>query len=320
MLLKPPPLKEGGRIGVCSPAWYVSPAKLAWARQQWEKIGYEVFIHPQTLERDADIAGPAQNRAAALHDLFLDDSIDAIVFSDGGYGCLHLLEHLDFELIRKHPKIILGYSDITILLAAIHAKTGLVTFHGPSFYDFPKLLWDDMTLASLKTTLSGECPEYTLTQENYPPLNVIVPGEAEGPLMGGNHVRLKDLIATPFLPEMEESLFFTESNRPCAPDFDGNMHHLRLSGVLNHPRAVLLGQMHMVASNNPAHLYQNLTYNLQLERIMPDHFPGVPIIADLPFSHTRPEFLTFPLGIPFHLKAAEGHVELAQLEPATVAA
>jgi muramoyltetrapeptide carboxypeptidase len=317
MLVKPQPLKQGGRIGVCSPAWFVAPEKLARAKVYWENLGYEVVLHPQVEQQDASLAGAPKKRAAALHDLFSDAAVDAVMFSDGGYGSIQVLEHLDFSLIRKNPKIVIGYSDVTLLLLAIHAQTGLVVFHGPTFCDMQTDFDHPYTMQTLQAVLAGETPVHRFTETGLPP-QIIQEGVAQGPLLGGNHVRMQDIVGTPYMPTMENALFFTESNRPTYSRLDGDMYHLRLSGALKAPQALLLGSMELVNTDNPKPKYQHLQYNLGLDMMMPGHFPGIPIIADLPFSHVRPEFLTLPLGISFQLEASHSSgVVLTQLESAT---
>ena len=312
-LIKPKALKSGGKIGVCSPGWFIAKEKLQLSAEKWRSLGYDIFLHPQTEERDADMAGDPKNRASALHDLFLDNTIDAIFFSVGGYGCVQMLEFLDFDLIKKHPKIVVGYSDITILLLAIYAKTGLITFNGPQFYDLPDKFWHPETINSLQEVLSGKTPSYQLDQFSPAP-KVIRSGKATGPLLGGNHVRMKDLIGTEWMPRMSDCFFFTESNRPSYPTIDGDMYHLRYSNSLNNPKAILLGSMEIVNSDNPK--YNDLQYNLELDTMIPKHFPNIPIVSDLPFSHSRPDFITFPIGIDFELDAQENKCRLTQIEPA----
>ena len=116
---------------------------------------------------------------------------------------------------------------------------------------------------------------------------------------------------------MKNCLFFTESNRPTYADLDGNLYHLRLSQTLTEPKAILCGSMELVHTTNPNPEYQRIKYNLPLDQMLPKHFPNIPIIYDLPFSHFLPEFLIFPLGIRFHLRAFRNEgVTLTQLEPA----
>ena len=131
--IKPPALKLGGTIGIAAPASKPSPAAIALGAERLRKMGFKVVLGDcvkRTL-RQGYLAAPDEERAKESNGMFADEKIDGIICARGGYGCLRLLPLLDYDLIREHPKIFMGMSDIVSALLAIHKKTGLVTFHGP---------------------------------------------------------------------------------------------------------------------------------------------------------------------------------------------
>ena len=131
-MILPAPLKIGDTIGVMSPSSYITAEDLEASVKIIEARGYNVHVHPQTLTKHNQSAGTDTEKTDAFHDLIRDPNINAIFFSCGGNRALHWVDNIDFDLVRDNPKIIIGFSDCTAPLNIINAKTGLVTFHGPT--------------------------------------------------------------------------------------------------------------------------------------------------------------------------------------------
>ena len=131
MKIRPPLLKEGDRIGIIAPAGPVSQEELRPGLEFLESVGFEPVCAPHLYDRKGYLAGEDKARIRDLHAMFRDRRIKAVLCARGGYGTHRILQELDYELFRRDPKIVVGYSDITALLLSFHAKTGLVTFHGP---------------------------------------------------------------------------------------------------------------------------------------------------------------------------------------------
>jgi muramoyltetrapeptide carboxypeptidase len=313
-LMKPKALKTGDTIGFCAPAYYMLPDDIEECAQNIEKLGFRVHIHPQCYVNDAWLGGTIEQRVNALHDLFTDPKIDAIVLTSGGYGCMQLLEHLNFDLIKRHPKIIIGYSDLTVLLAAIQRHCGFVTYHGPNARRFLDEVKDEKTTNSFLSVLTGEKPVYDYTGEHENDPIVVNPGTISAPLNGGNHVLLSYMVGTHNLPDFSNTLYFTESNQPLFTDVDMALYQLRLSGRINNIRGLILGRMigHHYRIERLSYIRLNMTF----ENIAKSHFPDIPVITNFPCGHEE-TILTFPLTIPFKLDAREdGTVRLEQLEEA----
>src|SRR5260370_31254002 len=128
-LLKPPPLLAGDTVGIVAPASNIQRDLLERGCAALRKLGYKPFFFDSIFDRDLYFAGPVERRVREFHQMFERDDIRAIICARGGYGCNYLLEHLDLDLIRRHPKIVAGYSDLTAILHCLHDATRLVTFH-----------------------------------------------------------------------------------------------------------------------------------------------------------------------------------------------
>ncbi len=313
--LKPPALRPGDTIGICAPAWAFEAEETRSVEALLRSMGYEVYAHPQLDRRRAALAGDVEERAQALHELFEAPEVRAVLLARGGYGGIQLLEHLDFDLIRSHPKIVVGYSDNTVLLLAIQAMTGLVTFHGPSAH---KLLPDERDASSTRNlfeVLGGALARHTFPHDGYAP-RVVRPGTVEGPLNGGNHVLVHSLVGTPYLPDFDRTIFFTESNQPKYYDVDQDLYHFRYAGLTESIQALILGEMQPVHAHVEAYADKDIGRDLRdMARL---HHPDTPSVIDFPCGHHR-TLLTFPLGIRHRLTLDHGGgVALEQVEPACV--
>lgn len=313
-LIKPKALKQGDTIGFCAPAYYMLPDDIEECAQNIEKLGFRVHVHPQCYVNDAWLGGTVEQRVNALHDLFEDPNINAIVLTSGGYGCMQLLEHIDFDLIKRNPKIIIGYSDLTVLLASIQHHCGFVTYHGPNARRFLDELYDPKVVESFLSVLMGEKPCYDFAGDHELDPIVVNPGEVIAPLNGGNHVLLSYMGGTNNLPDFSDTLYFTESNQPLFTDVDMAFYQLRMSGRLNNIRGLILGRMlgHHYRIERLSYIRLNLTF----ENIAQKHFPNIPIVTNFPCGH-EDTILTFPLGINYKLNAnKDGSSSLEQLEEA----
>ncbi|MCE2494605.1 MAG: LD-carboxypeptidase [Alphaproteobacteria bacterium] len=146
-IIKPPRLKLGDTIGIVSPSWGgagMFPHRVETGVKYLESLGFKVRIAPHALNQHGFVSDTVENRVSDLHEMFLDPSVRAIVAAIGGNHSCHLLPQLDFDMIRAHPTILMGFSDITVLNVAIWTKTGLVTFNGPAlltdFAEYPRML------------------------------------------------------------------------------------------------------------------------------------------------------------------------------------
>jgi muramoyltetrapeptide carboxypeptidase len=233
--IKPHRLKPGDLIGVCSPAGPVEEEELRPGIKALESLGFRVYLSSHCLMKKAYLAGADELRLRDLHGLFQDDKVKAIICARGGYGSLRLFERIDFDLIRKHPKILVGYSDITALLLAVYKRAHLVTIHGPVLRDMTKN--HGLNLGSL-TKLMTSRESVTMRFEG---AKVLMEGLAAGKLLGGNLSLITHLLGTSFMPSLQGALLFLEERGEAPYRVDRMLTHLRLSGLLNKCAGVMTG-------------------------------------------------------------------------------
>ncbi len=235
-LLKPAPLHLGDTIGLVSPASIVGDDK------EYDKVvktirnlGYNVKEAPHARDKFGYFAGEDKVRAADLNAMFSDPSVDAIMAFRGGWGCNRILEYLDFELIREHPKMLIGYSDITSLLLAIYAKTRVTTFHGP----VATSTWTKFTMTHFRKAVSNFEPlvlpgSSRAMSEDYQPVETLRKGRAEGRLLGGNLSVLTSIVGSEYLPDWKDSILFLEDVGEDVYRIDRMLTQLKLTGILDH--------------------------------------------------------------------------------------
>ena len=284
-----PALPAGGVIALIAPA---GPAELdlKLATQWMHDRGYQLRVFPGVWEKDGYLAGSDAVRLRDLHDAFADDSIDAIFCLRGGYGSPRLLDGIDFELLRSHPKPFVGYSDITALHLAITRYAGFVTFHGPMLN--ADLLGNKQppTESSLLRMLSGrQLP--VLEHPTAYPLTTIAPGCASGHLLGGNLSMICATLGTAFELDDEDIILFIEDVNEPLYRVDRLLTHLRLAGKLDRLRGVLVGD---VAGVDVLALGRLLTQELG--------GLGIPVLAGWRSGHCDPN-LTLPMGAQVRLDA-----------------
>jgi len=289
---KPPALKKGDTIGIMAPSSRVDRDVVAKAVAKFEDLGFRVHVHPQTFARHGQSAGTGQQKAMALHDLYKDSRIKAIFTACGGNGAGTMLEHLDFKLIARNPKILIGYSDVSALLNAIYEKSGTTTFHGPML----RKLSGDLKPAQLKqcfNLLGGRNADVKLSGSR-----VIRAGKAEGPLVGGNLSLVCSLLGTPWQPDFRGKILFLEDCADEASRIDRMLLQLRNAGVFAQVKGVVLGGFTDITDNGHRPYRKTVT---QMIRECTEGF-DIPVIVNAPFGHGR-DLYTLPLGIPARLNA-----------------
>ncbi len=283
-ILIPPRLRPGDMIGIISPAGPVEASDLRPGLDLLASRGFRIREAPHLYDRNGYLAGSDTDRLSDLHAMFRDEEVAAVFCARGGYGCLRLLDRIDYDLIRTHPKILMGYSDITALLAATTTKTGLVTFHGPMVRGL--------------CTISGESWEAllrTLMEEEPLRLGPLtgcrgLPGEAEGPLMGGNLSLLSHLVGTPYQPSLEGAILFLEDKGEALYRIDRMLTHLSLAGCLEGVAGLIVGEF--TDCGEPWEIGR-----LFMEKASSLH---IPLMTGFPIGH-GPRNLTLPLGMPARL-------------------
>lgn len=291
----PPSLRPGDTIGVMAPSSRPDHATIDRAIAELEDHGYRAYVHPQTWSEDGQSAGTAEDKAMALHDLLRDPAIDGIVFARGGNRAGFMLEHLDYRLIARHPKVMMGYSDVTVLLNAIYHKTGLVGFHGPLLQRFAKPL-ADAQLTQCFDLLRGKKPAIGLKGSR-----VLRPGKAHGTLLGGNLSVLCSMIGTKWQPRFDDSILFLEDIGDELSRYDRMFQQLRNAGILEKISGLLLGDFSDTKDTGI------LPFGFTLDEIALNALGGrnIPVVAGAPFGHGT-DLYTIPVGAEARLTAAGG--------------
>jgi muramoyltetrapeptide carboxypeptidase len=303
-LQKPRRLAPGDTVGVVLPATLAFEASTVdIGREQLEALGFRVKMGAHVRARHGYFAGTDRERAADLQEMFEDDAVRGIVCHSGGWGSPRLLPLLDFDRIRRHPKVFLGFSDVTALLNALHQETGLVTFHGP----VASSVLRPWTLEHLRRALQSPAPLGTLAN---PPKEedeligrafrtlTIRGGRARGRLVGGNLTLLAALMGTPWEIDTEGAILLLEDTDEELYRIDRMLTQLALGGKLDKAAGVVFGTCTDCPVEGPS---------FSLEEILRDRLEplGVPVLKGLAFGHI-PEKLTLPIGLPATLDADAG--------------
>ncbi|HMC30394.1 MAG TPA: LD-carboxypeptidase [Candidatus Angelobacter sp.] len=307
-ILKPPALRKGDRIGLIAPASSFSREGFRAGSERLRQMGYEPVYSEQIFDRDLYFAGTAERRTRELKELWQREDIRALVCVRGGYGSNYLLENLDFEMFARQPKILIGCSDITTLLTAIHDRTGLVTFHGPMV---AKDIGDGtIDLSSWNNSLGGSA-EWNVPTAG---VEVLRPGRARGKVYGGCLSLLAASLGTPFEIETEGTLLFIEDIGERPYRIDRMLMQLRLAGKLENVRGFLFGEM--LGCDRPL----DETYTLQqvITRVLEPY--NVPVIFGLKSGHVTGSNITLPIGLQAELAAEGSEASLRILESATITA
>lgn len=323
-LLFPAPLFKGATIGIVAPASGVSQEELNSGIKSLESLGCTVVVG-KSIFRGASgfFSAPDEVRAAEFMEFVQRDDIHAIICARGGYGVMRILPLLDFELIRKKAKIIMGFSDITALLNAIYLKSHLITFHGP----VASGEYDDFTRHSVFRTLFAEIPDVPEGEEQEPEksrkkskgekkrfvlssthivdfpaittlpvyaddsLLVIGKGKAEGRLVGGNLTMLCATLGTPFEIQTINTLLFLEDVREEPYKIDRMLTQLWLASKLQQCAGIILGKFTKSESG------AELTPSYTLEEVLRFRLEplGIPVVCGFQFGHVRSQF-PLPIG------------------------
>ena len=236
--LLPRRLCPGDLIGLVAPASPVAdPSRVEAGVRYFERHGYRVRVGEHAAGVHGYLAGPDRERAADLEAMFLDPEVRAVISLRGGYGATRLLPLLDFELFRRNPKILSGFSDITALQLALWHHCRLVTFHGPmAAVDFGGTV-DSATEASFWDAVSGAGAPRQLPLGAPGTLRVLVEGEASGPLLGGNLSLMAALAGTPYMPDFSGTIVVIEDIGEEPYRVDRMLTQLLQAGVFSGVRA-----------------------------------------------------------------------------------
>jgi muramoyltetrapeptide carboxypeptidase len=306
--LFPPKLKVGDEVRVVAPSRslaMINSELRQVAQERFHDLGLRLTFSAHAEENDIFKSSSIESRVADLHEAFADPEVKAIITVIGGFNANQLLDFLDWELIKSHPKIFCGYSDITILNNALLAKTGLVSYSGPHYSTFGQKLYFDYTLNFFKKCLITDQPfeiepsqewsddEWYLNQQDRHLMPnegfwILNEGQAEGTIVGGNLGTFTLLQGTQYQPSLKDSILFIEDDLESLPHhFDRTLQSLIHQPEFSLVRALVIGRFQKASQMS----FETLQKIIQTKPALAE----LPIIANVDFGHTDPK-ITFPIG------------------------
>lgn len=292
---KPARPVPGDTLGIIAPSSPFDKDKFQKGLSFIKDLGFRVFFPETIFEQNNYLAGTDPIRARALNAMFADSNIKGIICARGGYGSLRLLSLIDFDQIYENPKLLIGCSDITVLLNSLFSRCGLVSLHGPMIE----------SLANASAPTKQAFSEILLTEQNvsipsHDPV-IIHSGRASGTVTGGNLTTLCHLVGTPFAPDFSEHILLLEDIGEAPYRIDRMLTQMKMAGCFEQINGIVLGSF--TGCGEPADIYQIFYDNFAKE--------SIPVLAGFIFGHDEPN-LSVPFGIRATLDTDTGLLSFAE--------
>ena len=297
--IRPGRLNPGDTIGIVAPAGAFDREIFMQGLSTLKSMGFHTRAPDEIYDKTGYLAGSDAQRAQLVNRLFKDPDVQAIVCARGGYGSLRMLPLVDFDIIRAHPKIFVGYSDITALLTAITSQSGLVTFHGPMVTTLA--MAPELTRQTLSAAIASDAPI-----EIAPAAGVVIQaGRTKGPVIGGNLNTLCHLLGTSFEAGFKNHILLLEDRGEAHYRIDRMLSQMKLAGCFEEIAGLVLGSFEDCGALDG--IYQ----------IFQEHFQDfqIPILAGFDIGHGK-QNMTVPIGMTATLDTAKQILSFDQ--PATV--
>ncbi len=278
-IIHPPHLKKGDNIGIAAPAGHFDSDKFNAGVNIIKEMGFKVTIPEDIFLKKRYFAGSDQHRAKLINALFSDPTINAIACARGGFGSLRVLSYLNYDSIKKNPKILIGFSDITALLLTINERCGFVTYHGPVLTSLG--LSSEKSHISMYSVLSNKKQKKFEIENNH----IIKSGKAEGVISGGNLSTICHMTGTPFQPDFNDKIIFFEDVNEPLYKIDRMLSQMKLAGCFNGIKGIVLGT------------FENCSTKEEINKVIIEIFDEfkIPVISGLKIGHGK-ENLTIPIG------------------------
>jgi muramoyltetrapeptide carboxypeptidase len=299
----PPPIDIGDTIGLVAPAGpLIDKDNFTAGVHLLEKKGFKVKFNQKLLNSKGYLAGSDQERADEFNKLWADPEVKALVAARGGYGCLRMIGMIDMKQIRNHPKILIGFSDLTVLLNAIHQKTGLVTFHGPVVTTLASI--DKQSKKHFFDVLTDKTPILIKPSR----VKVLKGGKAQGVLIGGNLTTLVHMIGTPYEIPWNDAILFIEDIGESQYRLDRLLTHLHQANRLQKLQGLILGTFTDDEKKESPKLRN--TVQGRIVELLRDR--NIPIWANFPTGHSRRN-LTLPVGMEAVMDSAASKLSFSKI-------
>ena len=319
----PEKLKAGDEVRVIAPSRsmsIISKELRETANKRFADLGLKLSFGKHIEESDDFVSSSIESRIDDFHDAFADKNVKAIITVIGGFNSNQLLKYLDWDLIKKNPKIFCGYSDITALNNAIFAKTGLVSYSGPHYSTFGQELYFDYTLEYFKRCVLSDEPFEIKSSESWSDdawyknqqernlikndgFLIINEGKASGTIIGANLCTFNLLQGTEYFPEFPEDtiLFLEDDEMSNAVTFDRDLQSVIHQPGFENVKGLVIGRFQKVSQVDSNLLIQIIKTKKELDNL--------PVIAGVDFGHTSP-IITFPIGGEASFEAKDGKTKL----------
>lgn len=307
----PSKLKPGDEIRVIAPSSSLSRVRediynhaLSYLKSQ----GFQITFSKNSREFNEFMSSEVNSRVEDLHEAFRNKNVKMIITCIGGFNVNQILHHLDYDLIKANPKILCGYSDITALLHAIYAKTGLVTYHGPHFSTFGFEMEAEYTRKCFYDCVMKEEPICLKPSETATEYYVIQEGICEGAIVGGNLCTLNLLQGTPYMPDLKDKVLFLEDDNIMGDyfvyEFDRNLQSLLQTYGAESIKGIVFGRFEESCKMDKE----------MIQKIIKDKVaPHIPVIFGVDFGHVFP-MITYPIGGKVRVEAKDDKANIQILE------
>ena len=306
-MIKAKKLKPGSTIGIISPSYWIDENILKNTSRFFSDQNYKLIYGKSIYAKDGPFAGSPAIRADDIHSMFTDPSIDAILCARGGYGANKVIPLLDYELIKKHPKIFLGYSDITSYLISITQRSKLVTFHGPMLSSY-KNGFVKYNFNQMINILSGDSDTQIIAPKTMEP-HILKAGNAIGPLWGGNLTLMINRLGTNDAFDTTNTILFLEDLNEYYYSFERMLIHLQKAGMLDNISGLIIGELINIKD-------EDISFSKSTDEIVMDICGEMdfPIVTNFPCGHGTYQ-ATLPISLPVELHA-ESTMSIKLLESA----
>jgi muramoyltetrapeptide carboxypeptidase len=307
MVLKPPRLRRGDLIGLVAPASTPSRDRVEKSAAYLEKLGYSVKMGKRVMETHGYLAGTDSERASDLNDMIRDNDVKAILAIRGGYGTPRILSLIDYGALKRNPKIIAGYSDITALQLAIFRKIELVTFSAPMIGVELCDNVDPYTEEQFWRMVTSRAKVGELRNPVEEPVKILKNGKGTGKILGGNLATVVSLMGTPYLPVLRDSIVVLEDVDEAPHRIDRMLIQLKNAGILDKISGLVFGKFSDCVPSDPTKPF------LTIDQILDDvaHRSSCPVMSNFQYGHI-PKKLTLPLGLMADVNTKRGTIEVLE--------
>tara|TARA_B100001250_G_scaffold276205_1_gene238663 strand:- start:65 stop:1003 length:939 start_codon:yes stop_codon:yes gene_type:complete len=308
-MIKPKRLEPDSTIGIISPSYWLDDKILSTTRSYYDSAGYKTIVGESCKLRWGPFAGTPQERAKDINEMFANPEINAILCARGGYGANRVLPLINYNLIKKNPKIFIGFSDITAYLHSITQNTNLVTFHGPMLVSH-KHEFVEFNFNCMEKVISGNSPVVIKNPKSLT-ARVLKEGNAKGPILGGNMCLLSNRLGTNMEIDTAGKILFLEDIDEYLYSFERMLLHMRDANIFEKIKGLIFGELCDFKD-------QEIPFGRNSDEIIMDICGDldIPIVSNFACGHGKYQ-VTLPISVPAMLNTNGGNPEITILESPT---